>query len=250
MMTYLNVECKKARHRKLPLLVVGLLFVLFIWSFWALHDSSVEELKSGYYGLLYQLPLMNTILLPLFVAVLASRIWDTENKGNTYKLLCTLEPKKSIYLWKTIYGILYLLIFSVAEVLLMVLLGNVIGFTQTLPLKHLVAMVISTFAVSFLFLLIQQTVTFLYENQFIALSLGLIGSFFGLFTLFFPKQFANYVIWAYYGVFQTVGMNWDRETRECSYYTVPYSFNMLFIVIVLIIACFLIGRALFLRKDV
>ena len=32
-------------------------------------------------------PLYNTIFLPLTLAVMASRICDAENKGNTYKLL-------------------------------------------------------------------------------------------------------------------------------------------------------------------
>ena len=80
-------------------------------SYLAKPEASAE----GYFNLLFQLPLLNTIFLPLILAVMASRICDAENKGNTYKLLCTMQEKKKIFDAKLLLGGIYILFLTLLE---------------------------------------------------------------------------------------------------------------------------------------
>ncbi len=45
--------------------------------------AAPDELANGYSALLYSLPVIEAILMPVMMAVLASRLWDIEIKGNT-----------------------------------------------------------------------------------------------------------------------------------------------------------------------
>ncbi len=49
--------------------------------------TGADELASAYSALFYSLPIINTILMPLAMAILASRLRDVEVKGCTPKLL-------------------------------------------------------------------------------------------------------------------------------------------------------------------
>ena len=50
----------------------------------------------GYFTLLTNLSLMNAAVMPLTMAVLASRMWDVETKGNGCRLLYTLQSRESL----------------------------------------------------------------------------------------------------------------------------------------------------------
>ena len=62
-----------------------------------IRASSPEELANGYSALLYSIPVIEAILLPVMMAVLASRLWDMEVKGNTAKLRYTLQTRRSLF---------------------------------------------------------------------------------------------------------------------------------------------------------
>lgn len=66
----------------------------FLWTITNSYLRKPEIAAEGCYTLLYQFPLYNTIFMPLTLAAMASRLCDAENKGNTYKLLCTMQQKK------------------------------------------------------------------------------------------------------------------------------------------------------------
>ena len=46
-----------------------------------------------------------TRLLPVLMAVLASRLWDVEVKGYTAKLLYTLQSRRSLFFGKAVFGL-------------------------------------------------------------------------------------------------------------------------------------------------
>ena len=54
--------------------------------------------------LLYSLPVIEAILMPVMMAVLASRLWDMEIKGNTTKLLYTAEPPQPVCRQSCLWG--------------------------------------------------------------------------------------------------------------------------------------------------
>ena len=87
-MAAFRAELQKAHHRHdlaLCLLIPGIV-VLWVGG---LAPADPEELANGYSALLYSLPVIEAILMPVMMAVLASRLWDMEIKGNTAKLLYT-----------------------------------------------------------------------------------------------------------------------------------------------------------------
>ena len=89
-MAAFRAELQKAHRRHdlaLCLLIPGIV-VLWVGG---LAPADPEELANGYSALLYSLPVIEAILMPVMMAVLASRLWDMEIKGNTAKLLYTLQ---------------------------------------------------------------------------------------------------------------------------------------------------------------
>lgn len=78
-MNALFAELHKSRrlHNKLVSLAAALVAL-----FWGTQvgSGSADRLRYGYSALFYALPLINTVMMPLATAVLASRIWDIENR--------------------------------------------------------------------------------------------------------------------------------------------------------------------------
>lgn len=245
-----KTEFKKIKHRHFFLLLFGCLALFFLWMAWSLKSGSAEEYASGYFHILYELPMLNTIILPLFIAVIASRIWDTEHKGNTFKLLYTLQDRKNIYIAKSLLGVIFLFILSIGECVIVRLLGQIFHISQVFPTKHIVLLFATTLFTSLFLFFIQEIITFLFENQIIALATGLIGSFFGLFSIFFPRSLQQFVIWAYYSLLQTVGMDWDKSTKITTYYEAPMSLKHFLLLLIFVVISCIAGKKLFDKKEI
>lgn len=56
-------------------------------------------------------------------------------RGNTYKLLCTMQEKKKIFDAKLLLGGIYILFLTLLEGANVLLLGRLLHFTQPLPHK-------------------------------------------------------------------------------------------------------------------
>lgn len=245
------IEIRKAKYRKLWMIAAGVIVIQFFWISWGMHSSREgKELTDAFYTILYQIPLMNTILLPLCLGALSSRIWDIEHKGETFKLLCTMQKRENIYRFKTLYGFMYIMLIGIFQIVLMLVIENIFKTSQTLPLNHVIYMFISTLAVSIVIYLIQQIFTFSFKNQLVPLSIGLFGSFLGLFSAFFPMQIQKFVIWAYYAVLSTIGMNWDRDTRIITYFEQGYNVKVFGFILCLGVIVYFLGKKLFMRREV
>ena len=88
-----RVELYKGRHRKLGLVIAGFLLILLVWASYTHSDMSAYDRAQGYKNLFFEIPIMNCILMPIMLAVIASRLCDMEIKGDTFKLLYTLENR-------------------------------------------------------------------------------------------------------------------------------------------------------------
>ena len=103
-------ECKKTKGR-LAAILIPILGIISLWSLWLLHDPDPEMLLTGYTYMTTTLMLLNSIMLPVTLAVMASRQMDMEYKGNTYKLYYTLQPKSGFFLCKLLLAACHLLLF-------------------------------------------------------------------------------------------------------------------------------------------
>lgn len=243
-------ELKKTKYRQLWLVVVGTLMIQFLWCSFSLVRADAEDLRHGYQYMLYMMPLLNTLFLAMVLAVLASRIWDIEHKGDTLKLLYTLQNPASIYKSKTVLGTCYLLILTALQPVMIILLGKIFKFGDACPVEQLGYFFLTAFTVSCLVYGLQQILTFSFKNQMVPLSFGLFGSFLGLFSLFFPRKLQYFVIWAYYSLLQTTSMSWDETTHIMSFYEVNFNWPTFLIVLVLAVLCYGIGKRMFLSKEV
>lgn len=250
-MRLLTIELKKIRRRHIGLLYLALLALILTWMSWCLKDMDDVILSQGYYLMLLNLPLMNAILLPTVLAAVCSRICDVEIKGNTLKLLCTLESRQNIYHIKLLINAIYLLLFSLAEAGIILLLGKIFSIQQALPLPQLGTFILSTFFVSLVLILLQQPLSLLFENQLFPLFLGVGGSFLGLFSWFFPELPLRYLVpWGYYYVSATVTLYYEKTTREVTYYPIAFPIFYFGLFLIFGVIVYFIGKTRFMKKEV
>ena len=122
-MKTLQLEFYKIKRRKVWLTMFVLLSVQLLWGLWAFHDPRDWELQCGWMSLLYHLSLLDGIMIPTMMAVLASRLADIEHKGNTYKQLETLRSAGSLYHAKAACGCIIIMLIFAAQFAFCIMLG-------------------------------------------------------------------------------------------------------------------------------
>ncbi len=244
-------EIKKTKGRFMWGVPSGILLLDLVWMYWIFSTAKAAELAQGYYQLLVNLPLVNTITIPIMAAVTASRLCDTENKGNTYKLLCTLQEKGSIFRNKFLLGSVFLLLFALMQLALIVFIGWRFRISQEFPAEQAAYFFLSTLATSIVLLLVQQILSLQMDNQLYPLFAGMIGTFIGLFSWFFPHLPLRYIIpWGYYCVGCTVNYTWDEDTRIMEFYTIPFSHAAFGLLCLFAVLLYAYGKKRFLKKEV
>ena len=220
-MRTLCAELKKSRRRHNTLVAVCIsLFVLL----WATQTGGTGEdlLAQGYSGLFYAVPVMNTVVMPLGTAVLASRLWDLESKEKSCRMLLTLQSREALFLGKTVVGLLQILLIGIIESVGIFTLGKHFGYTEALDWGQLRWLAISTFAVNAMLFFLWLFFSIRFDNQVPTLAAGMVGSLSGLFAAFMPPMVSYFLPWGYYIPLSTIRMDWNRETRIVHYYTTPY----------------------------
>ena len=162
-MSHFITELKKIHRRHIGMLFTATWIIDFIWMYWAMgRGLTGSRFLTGqeYYYLLLTLPIINAIFLPTILASAASRLCDIELKGNALKMLCTMEPRHSIFHTKLLVGTLYVLLFSLAQTAMIPLLCTILPTKQTeMPLTNVLIYGITTFGVSMVLLIIQQSLS-------------------------------------------------------------------------------------------
>ena len=219
-MRTLYAELKKSRRRHNLLVAVCIsLFVLL----WATQTGGTGEgrLEQGYSALFYAVPVMNTVVMPLGTAVLASRLWDLESKGKTCRMLLTLQSRKDLFWGKAVVALLQILLIGLMESVGILALGKHFGFTEPRDWGQFWWLAVGTFAVNFMLFFLWLFLSIRFDNQVPTLAAGMVGSLSGLFAAFMPSLVSYFLPWGYYIPLGTVRMDWNRETRIVRYYPAP-----------------------------
>lgn len=245
-----KAEQQKARRRKIWIVPLSFLAFQILWTIWQLNTASPDDLETGYLMLFHNFPMINTILLPIMVAVIASRLCDMEIKGDTLKLLYTMQRRTGFFDCKYLAGLKYMLLFTLGQGALILVSGKLYHFGEPLKPPMLLACMAVIFCVSAVLLSIQQMLSLFSNNQILPLVVGLAGSFLGLFSMFFPAPVARLVLWGYYAGFPVTGMNWDSQTRITEYYEVPFPLSSFLLFLLAGIAIFWICRTIIIKKEV
>lgn len=244
-----HAEQKKSRRRRIWLVPLAFLGFQAVWMLWQLNTSAADDLQTGYTMVLYNLPMINAIILPIMVAVIASRLCDMEIKGDTLKLLYTMQKRTVFYDCKYLSGLKYILLFALGQAAMIVSYGRLFHFGEPLVPSELLAAGSVVFAVSAALLCIQQALSLFSDNQILPLVVGLAGSFLGLFSMFFPPSVSRFVLWGYYAAFPTAGMNWDAATRYTEYYKMVFPLSKFMAFILFWFALYFVCRTIITNKE-
>lgn len=245
-------ELKKIRRRHIGMLFTATWIIDFIWMHWAMGRGLTGTrflVGQEYYYLLLTLPILNAILLPTVLASAASRLYDIELKGNTLKMLCTMEPRQSIFHTKLLVGTTYVFLFSVAQTVMIPLLCTILSTKQEIPLVNVLLYGITTFGVSMVLLIIQQSLSLLSGNQLFPLFFGVGGSFVGIFVAFFP-QIPPVLPWTYYYALCTVNMHYSQSMRDVTYYLIPFRTGLFVGFLAFGVPACMIGKRLFMQREI
>ena len=245
----LQMEFWKCRRRMVGLVCLAFVAVQLLWVGRTLFDMTPEELSQGWMLIVYDLILIDAIMMPTTAAVLASRNCDLEHKGSTLKLLETLVPAGRLFDAKLCWGAIHIAATLLARTAGFLLLGRLLGLPEQVPWDKFGLLFFFSFAVSLTIYLLQQDLSLFFQNQAVALVLGLFGSFVGLLSMFFPQWVQKLVIWGYYGVLAIAGMNWDPYTRVTEFYWMQIDLSGLVLTAIWFVVLYVVGKRLFLKKD-
>ena len=249
MIQALGLEFKKVKSRRVWLIVAAMTLVELLWSLWGVSRMDAHDLEQGWQSFLFQYPILNSIIMPVMVAVIASRICDVEHKGQTFKLLETLMPAGKIFDAKFLFSSLYVYGAILTQISAMILVGLIKGFQGNPPLDKFACYFLFTGTVSLTILLLQQILSLQFPNQMVTLSVGLLGALVGIFLLYLPEVFSNFFLWGYYGVLLFVKMDWNPAARIVNYSYVSCNWPEFFCLAGAFIVLYFIGRNLFVRKE-
>ena len=249
-MAAFRAELQKARRRHDLLLCLLLPGIVVLWV-GGLSPSSPEELANGYSALLYSIPVIEAILLPVMMAVLASRLWDMEVKGNTAKLLYTLQSRRSLFAGKAVFGTLEVLLTAVLELACVPALGRVHGYTEAFPKGQFVYLFVCTLAVDLMLFFGELLLMLWCGNPLPALCVGIVGALVGLFSAFLPPLVSYFVPFGYYIPLSAYEVaNWDQASHLVTYGTRAHNWELLAFTILLGIGLFAAAWRMMRDKEV
>ena len=107
-MKLLKLEFFKCRRRKILLVCAAVLAAELLWLVTTFLRQDAEDLHQGWMLLLYNLAMVDAIIMPISVATIASRNCELEHKGTTLKLLETMAAPGQLYGAKLTWGALVL----------------------------------------------------------------------------------------------------------------------------------------------
>mgnify|MGYP001377051772 FL=1 len=249
-MKLLQLEFYKCRRRKIVLVCAAVLAVELIWMAVFFTRQDAEDLKWGWMLLLYNLAMVDAIILPISVATLASRNCELEHKGNTWKLLETMARPSQLYAAKLTWGALVLASLLIVRSGIFIAVGIVEGFQGGIPWGRFGLFTVISWAVSMMVYALQQGLSLRFTNQAAALVCGIAGSFLGILSMLFPPALTRCVPWGYYGLLSLTRMEWDPDTRFTQFFWQwPQPMDLVLLCLWTVVFL-MVGRTLFVRKEV
>ena len=246
----LFTEIRKAHRRHdLPLCLI----VPIIMIFWVggLAPSSPEELENGYSALFYSIPVINAILLPVMMAVLASRLWDMEVKGSTLKLLYTLQSRRSLFAGKAVFGFLEVLLITLLEMGAILLLGFLHGYTESISIPQAFYLAACTLTVEIMLFFAEFLLMLLTGNPLPSICIGITGALLGLFSAFMPPIVSYFVPWGYFIPLSAYEIaDWDQASHLITYGTRAFNWSLLIFTIALSILLFFLCWRMVQKQEV
>lgn len=244
---HLLIETKKHKRRSNFIILIALILLEIFFIYGNFHNE--KGVSDGWMILFYNIPVMNTLLMPIFIAVFASRLVDIEHKGDMLKCLYTFSSPEKIYFTKMIYGLIQILIFIPLHYLSIFIMAKVLEFPTDFPSSYMLYYITNTLLSCVMLFLLYFILSYFFKNQAVSISVGIIGCFMGLFAAFLPPSFFQRILpWSTFINSFFVGMDWDKETRDTSWYVTDLNMTSTLITIAWIVLLIVASISL-LRKT-
>ena len=222
-----HTEIQKV-HRRHDIWICLLVSIIMVVWVGGLAPSDPEELENAYSALFYSIPVIDSIVMPVFMAVLASRLWDMEIKGNTTKLLYTLQSRRSLFKGKMIFGVMEIFLTVFMEMGAVLLLGKIHGYTEAFPERQFLYLTVCTTVVGLMLFLSEFLIMLIWNNPIPALCVGIVGALLGLFSAFMPPIVSYFVQWGYFIPLSSYEVaKWDQATHTVTYGTRNFNWGLL-----------------------
>lgn len=220
-------EMQKARRRHDGLVCLLVPIAVLLWAGYSAPDGA-KSVDDGFHALLYTVPIMNAVLMPVGMAMLASRLWDVEVKGNTPKLLYTLQSRRSLFVAKALLGTGEVCLMVFLELVGLLLLGYRNGYLDFPPALQISYLAVCTGIVALMLFFSELLLTILLANPLPALCTGIAGALVGLFSAFMPPVVSYFVPWGYFiPLGSYILADWDSNTRIAVYSTRAFNLPLL-----------------------
>ena len=241
-MNLIAIEFKKSRHKHFSLLLAAAIVLNYFYLF---HGISPDQQE--WYNVLYGLPVINTLILSVLMAVIASQSVDMEHKGAMWNLLPTLESRASIYLGKFLYGFIYLTIFCSLQMAMVILMGVHLGFAGSIPFHAIGVTFLAELVSGMIVYQVQCLLSLLFSSQFAALSVGFGGTLTGLFLAYISTK--AWTPWSVLFSLSPVGMDYDRASRTATLFLRPITVPEILTALLYLVGFFLLGLYLFTKTE-
>lgn len=245
----LTAEYRKTRGRYMLLTTLGITTVELVWMLGG--DLSEDAILKGWMMLLFQMPLINALFLPILAIVVSSRLGDLEHKSGMLKEQCCMVKRGSFYDAKLLYGSMFMLISIVVTFCVTIAYGYVNHFGGALPVKEYLLLFLFTVTATGVIYLLQHTLAICCKKTVIPFAVGIVGEFTGVLSMFLPSIpfLRKSIPWGYYGMMMFVGSDYDRATRISTYYMFEIDWGGFCLMLVVLVVLYPAGRKLFGRMD-
>ncbi len=245
-----KAEYRKTRGRYLLLFVLGMTAMILIW---ALHGKLSEDaVEKGWFMLLYQMPIINVLALPMMAMLVSARLGDLEHKNGMLRHLCCITERGRFYDAKLLYGLGLILIGVLLEWLGIIADGMFRHhFGGSFLPKEYLLLLLFTIAPTFTIYALQHAVALCCAKPAVPYAVGIIGEFIGLLSMFLPYVWLIHgTPWGYYGALMLIRSEYDRATRISTYFYRDINWGGFAAVTVMGIVIYITGRVAFCRKEI
>lgn len=247
-MRSLHLEFAKLQRKHVALIVIGLVGATLGWLFLDARQEGVGS-PTGWNSLLYAAPIMNSILLSLLAALVASRIADVDHEANAWKELLCLQRTGSLLAAKLLCATLVMAFAVALEIAGTVAIGQCMGFPDMPGVAAWGSFLASQLATCLFLVAIVGAVALRWESQFVSIACGLALSLAGLFSSFLPVSLQRLIPSGYFSLLSTLRIDWAGESLKPVFSTVAFPLRDYMLLSMFTITACAIACLSFYRKE-
>jgi len=247
-MRSLRLEFTKLRRKHVAPVVFALVGAVLGWLYLDAHQEGAGS-PTGWNSLLYAAPIMNSMLLSLLAAVVASRVADVDHEANAWKELLCLQRTGSLLAAKLLCAMLIMAFAMALEVAGMVAIGQLMNFPSMPDAATWGSFLASQLASCLFLVAIVGAVAIRWESQFISIACGLSLSLAGLFSSFLPTTLQRLIPSGYFTLLSTLRIDWTGKSLKPIFHTAAFPLMDYVLIALFTIAACAIAYLSFNRKE-